>query len=215
VYSLSAMSWAQTVTKNLLPLSVADTLQGAMREWSATGDCEIREEADGTCELCEHEDIRYEFEINNDLNGNQMTAVGSTCITKFIRLYDGDQEIIGEANKGAYLAKRRQEAIDGLRKDKAWSVLLAIQQREPAFPAQNLHLSWDKGHTIKQLWWILSKGRHFGIPVDLSLFNASLRKERYREQVNDLPPWKYAKIRPAFSPAQRAKYDAPCGWKGK
>ncbi len=209
------MSWAQTVTRNLLPLSVADTFEAAMQEWAATGDCEIREEADGTCELCEHEDIRYEFEITNDLNGNRMEAVGSKCITKFIRLFDGEVEILGESNKDAYLARRARQALDAMRRDKAWGVLLAISRKNTDFPAAHLFESWEKGHTIKQLWWILSAGKHASIQVDIGLFNAAFRRERYRDQVRETPPWKYAKIRPALSSAQRAKYDPEFGWKGK
>jgi hypothetical protein len=206
------MSWAQTVAKNLLPLSVADTLEEAMREWYATGECVVRDEADGTCDLCEKEAIRYEFEINNDLNGNELTAVGSKCITKFIPLYDGEVEIFGEARKDAYLAKKAREALDAIRRNRAWVVLNAISRKNPTFPAAHLFESWDKGHTIRQLWWILSAGKHAGVPVDMSLFNAAFRRERYRDQVNETPPWKYAKIRPALSPAQRTRYDREFGW---
>ena len=77
------MSWAQRSAANLLPLSVEQRqFPVALHEWVYAGDMYDMERPAGTCELCEHPDIRYHFKIVNRHNGNEM-LVGSECINRF------------------------------------------------------------------------------------------------------------------------------------
>ena len=77
------MSWAQRAARNLLPLSREKSdLAVALREWRYEGgfyDLELPEE---TCELCDHPDIRYQFEIRNRFIDSRL-PISSECINRF------------------------------------------------------------------------------------------------------------------------------------
>jgi hypothetical protein len=75
-------SYPQRVRDNILPLSVGGTLPEAFEEWSFTERTVDHEEAIETCQLCEHEDLRYHFEVKNALTYKTLW-VGSQCIMKF------------------------------------------------------------------------------------------------------------------------------------
>ena len=61
------------------------------------------ENADFNCQLCGHKEIRYEYTIQNNINGNEMIT-GSSCINKFINnmavnkdyLYDVEGIVVTE-----------------------------------------------------------------------------------------------------------------------
>src|SRR6266511_1614525 len=75
--------WAKRAAENLLPLSEErDELAVALKEWVYSGDMDDLESERSSCGLCEHPDIRFEFEIVNRQNGNAL-LVGSECIKKF------------------------------------------------------------------------------------------------------------------------------------
>ncbi|MDA2124295.1 hypothetical protein PDM82_25705 [Bacillus cereus] len=74
--------WMKRARKNLLEMSVEKKdFQKARKEWVYIG-LEDNEDCDAKCELCNHEEIRYEYTIKNKLNNNTM-VVGSDCIGKF------------------------------------------------------------------------------------------------------------------------------------
>ena len=63
------------------------------------------ENAAAKCELCEHEDLRWQFVIYNDNNGNQM-KVGSSCIKQFnIALIEKDGRKIYGKDRNAKINK--------------------------------------------------------------------------------------------------------------
>jgi hypothetical protein len=79
--------WLEIATENILLNSVNKIdFNSAKEEWLITEkvidnyviDCNDLP----CCELCCHEKLRWQFEIQNKLNGNKL-LVGSTCITKF------------------------------------------------------------------------------------------------------------------------------------
>lgn len=92
--------WLQNAKENLLPLSDSNEFMAAKQEWIYVGLTD-NEDANFTCELCGHPEIRYEYTIKNKLNQNEM-IVGSSCILKFIdqlaetqdNLYDIHDEIV-------------------------------------------------------------------------------------------------------------------------
>lgn len=54
-------NWAERASASLLPLSRASTLGAALKEWTYTGRFFDLEAADGTCELCGQQELRYHF----------------------------------------------------------------------------------------------------------------------------------------------------------
>lgn len=74
-------NYPQRVRDNTLPLSVGATLPEAFEEWSFTERTIDHEQPIENCQLCEHEELRYHFEIKNALT-NKVLWVGSQCILK-------------------------------------------------------------------------------------------------------------------------------------
>jgi hypothetical protein len=75
-------AWTTKAARNLLPKSVADDLAEALREWAYTGRSTDYGQPEETCQLCDHEDLRYHFEIDNRLTHHRLW-VGSKCIQRF------------------------------------------------------------------------------------------------------------------------------------
>ena len=53
--------WLEKSKENLVPMSLASEFKKALTEWFFTGDVIDHNEANETCELCEHEDLRYHY----------------------------------------------------------------------------------------------------------------------------------------------------------
>ena len=75
-------SYPQRVRRNILPLSVAESLPEAFEEWTFTDEIKDHEEPIETCQLCEQEQLRYHFKIRNALT-TKVLWVGSQCILRF------------------------------------------------------------------------------------------------------------------------------------
>src|SRR6266487_2976976 len=75
-------TYPQRVRDNILPLSVAGTLPEAFEEWSFTENTIDHGEPIETCHLCNHEQLRYHFEIRNSMTDRTLW-VGSKCILQF------------------------------------------------------------------------------------------------------------------------------------
>ena len=80
-------NWSEHAAANMIKLSQGNSLREAMREWGTTGGYEDTHSVGEVCELCEHEGLRYQYEIENRLTRHALW-VGSTCITKFVPLYE-------------------------------------------------------------------------------------------------------------------------------
>ncbi|MDP2714439.1 hypothetical protein [Rheinheimera sp.] len=110
--------WMENSIKNLIPLSAANDFKEALKEWEFTGEVIDHQIADETCELCEHEELRYHFEIINYLKLNHLW-VGSSCILRF-------QEIVVYDESGMQLtdARTRKRELDRALKDKQVDIAL-------------------------------------------------------------------------------------------
>ncbi|MGG5309952.1 hypothetical protein [Enterococcus sp. DIV1304_2] len=76
-------TWLGRASKNLLSLSEEkNSFIKAKSEWVYCG-LEDTETVESTCQLCEQENLRYEYTIRNKFNFNEI-IVGSSCIEKFI-----------------------------------------------------------------------------------------------------------------------------------
>lgn len=100
--------WLENSKKNLLPLSKEKIdFQKALREWSFTGEIKYHEQATEICEVCEHENLKYHFEIMNDLQNHLW--VGSKCIEKFdIVVFDENRKEI-TTKKELYLQNQARK----------------------------------------------------------------------------------------------------------
>ncbi|PDZ39471.1 hypothetical protein CON18_14650 [Bacillus cereus] len=112
--------WIKRAKKNLLKKSVEkEDFPKARKEWQYKG-LEDNEYCEAECELCNHEEIRYEYIIKNKLNNNIM-IVGSKCIQKFTDdfktdFFDTEGNLVNEQrltkDKKAYLKEVLHKALD-------------------------------------------------------------------------------------------------------
>lgn len=75
------MSSAYELTGTLLDASLSSVWEGAVKEWHIANCCNIQSCTE-MC-LCGHEVIRYEHTIENKINGNLLSFIGSHCILEF------------------------------------------------------------------------------------------------------------------------------------
>ncbi len=111
------MSWAQPAARNLLPLSREKSdLAVALREWRYEGgfcDLELPEE---TCELCDHPDIRYQFEIRNRFIDSRL-PISSECNNRFgISATGEDGEDLDAAGTRKKVGRDRRTLVEEARK---------------------------------------------------------------------------------------------------
>ena len=95
--------WDERSMANLLPLSVSQDFNTALREWRCSG--EMKTHGEMSCELCSKKDLHYQFEIVNPELGNSLW-VGSSCIQKFDIYVEDEQGQEIKTGKAAYLNKQ-------------------------------------------------------------------------------------------------------------
>ncbi|MFD0388811.1 hypothetical protein ACFQ4K_14990 [Tistrella bauzanensis] len=112
------MSWAQRAARNLLPLSREQSdLAVALREWRYEGGFHDLEAPNEDCELCDHPDIRYQFEIRNRFTDTRL-QIGSECINRFgISATSDDGEDLDAAGTRKKVSRDRRALIEEARKN--------------------------------------------------------------------------------------------------
>ncbi|WP_318491845.1 hypothetical protein [Photobacterium leiognathi] len=98
--------WYENSKRNILATSQANDFDQALTEWFFTGKVRDYKHSRTSCEMCEHEQLRYQFIIKNKTNGNHL-HVGSSCILKFSKIAIFDAH--GKRLSGDY---SRSNALD-------------------------------------------------------------------------------------------------------
>lgn len=97
--------WIKNSMKNLLPLSQEPAdFKEALKEWFFSGEIIDHEAPIEACGLCEKDELRYHFQISNDI-GNSLW-VGSKCIEKFNITVRDENGIEVTGCKETYLLKQ-------------------------------------------------------------------------------------------------------------
>jgi len=183
------MSWASEAAASLLPLSrERRSLEKALKEWFYTDRFKDLEEAVETCQLCQHPDIRYQFEIENRHTGNRL-LVGSECITKFeIDVLDEGGKKLGKDEARSKVLSHRRQLIEVARLKRVVRILIELGRTGGYWTADKVdsfiasYKSKD-GFTPKQMlsvMWGLQKNR---IKFRQSDFKLKIKKREWRDQV--------------------------------
>lgn len=201
--------WLENSKKNILPRSVEQTdFKEALKEWSFTGNIIDHEEPIEICELCEKDDLRYEFEISNAL-GNTLW-VGSKCIDKFdITVIDefGD-EVTG--NKNTYLLKQAKKqhvknVFENLRESRPGGKLQGFNKIELDKYCIDKYFLEDKLDP-KMLNYLFIRLDEESISYDKKFFSISLRSDENKEKLLALIPTQFERIKKALTVQQRKFY---------
>ena len=177
-------AYTRRVRDNILPLSIANTLPKAFEEWRFTGKTIDHYHPTQTCKLCGKDEIRYHFEIENEFNQNCL-MVGSHCILKFnLAVFVGGNRLtLDEAKK--HLSKlteqmRLASCIKALEQ-------LATSENNDILRGALEYYRKNKKLTPKQafvVFWRLNKNQ---IDHSPSFFNVTLKKQRYRDDLQAMP----------------------------
>ena len=203
------MNWARNAANNLLPLSREQrNFALALTEWHYTGNTYDLEEPVETCELCEHPDIRYQFEIANRHTHNTL-LVGSECIHKFeIGALDETGALLDREGSRKKVEKDRRTLISDARKRRVIHALVQLASLDSEFKIETFidYFQDRQAFTPNQLamlLWRLDKHRVQYKPSDFPMI---IRRGRERDQLLDMPDWKVRNVWPCMSASQRQFY---------
>lgn len=111
--------WLENSKRNIFSRSHnTNDFTAACLEWKVT-DCVIdnyeglnidEDPPEVSCDLCEHEQIRWQFEIINENNNNTM-MVGSSCIERFNIRYIKNGRLLSSEERKSTLARQIQDII--------------------------------------------------------------------------------------------------------
>jgi hypothetical protein len=193
-------TYPQRVAGNILPLSQAGTLPEAFKEWFFTENIEDHEVAEEDCELCDQEQLRYHFEIKNRYTNHQLW-VGSSCILKFqVQVFDNGTLL---DQKGA--TKKLENLKKKMRLDsciKALKKLAASENNGILSNALDFYLK-NKYLTPKFAFVVFWRLNSNNIDHSPSFFNVSLKKDKYKTDLAQMPLDRVHMIWSALSSSQR------------
>ncbi|PNH97883.1 hypothetical protein [Vibrio diazotrophicus] len=193
-------SYPQRVAENVLPLSVSGELSEALKEWYFTERTEDHEVATESCELCDQEQLRYHFEIENK-NTRKRLWVGSSCILRFnVAVYENGLVLdkkSAERKLNKHIAKMRLDAcINSLN-------ALAKKEQNPILDSALSYYQKNKCLTPKfafVVFWRLDSQKFDYHP---SFFKISLKRDSHKRDLANMPTDRVHLIWKALSPNQR------------
>ena len=208
--------WIEIANLNLIANSVCKSdFEEAINEWYISEkiiDNYLRYTSNSilpSCELCEHEKLRWQFEIKNKNNGTKL-LVGSTCITKFdiplgfdkINFFHGDirdKLLIKKINtiKNKYI----QDHLNQLLHEIASS---SIEDKEEII---EIYQYWEKSgsFTPKMAYVFVSKCLLNKININEINLSITLRKIDDRIEILHLSEDEYNLIYPYLEKTQMSK----------
>lgn len=197
---MATRSYPQRVRDNILPLSVASTLPEAFEEWSFTENTVDHEEPTETCHLCDHEELRYHFQIRNALTDHSLW-VGSSCILKFgLSVFEGGQRLSAKDAK-----KKLDRITQQMRLEACIKALRKLCEKEGGDILASALSYYEKNKflTPKHAFVVLWRLRSNRIDHSPSFFKVTLKKDRYKNDLRQMPTDRVHLIWPALSTSQR------------
>ena len=193
-------TYTQRVADNILPLSVAGTLPEAFQEWCFTDSVEDHESAVEDCELCGQEQLRYHFEIENESTKHRLW-VGSSCILKFqVKVFENGSLLDAKGSKKKLDALAKKMRLDSC--INALKRLAKSESNEILSNALDFYLK-NKYLTPKYAFVVLWRLSHHKIDHHSSFFKVSLKRDKYKQDLSEMPKDRVHLIWTALSSSQR------------
>ena len=193
-------TYTQRVRESILPLSVGDTLPKAFEEWQFAGTTKDHEEPCETCELCGHEGLRYHFEIWNRYTGHVL-QVGSHCILQFdLAVFENGRRLSPTEAK-----KKLNKLTEQMRLNSCIRALERLSRAERSDILANALAYYRKNKklTPKQAFVVFWRMRQNRIDHSPSFFNVSLKRKKYRMDLEEMETSKVHFFWRALTPSQR------------
>lgn len=128
------MNWASRSADNILPVSrEQQNLSLALKEWVYTGEMYDLEAPNEDCQLCDHPNIRYQFNIRNAHNHNEL-LVGSECINKFeIRAVDESGTLLDVIESRRKVNRDKRHLVSEASKKRLINALVKLLKKDEEF----------------------------------------------------------------------------------
>ncbi len=202
------MSWLDSSRENLFRSSLEkrDFLK-AMKEWDYSGNVHDSESNLQICELCEHPELRYQFEIVNRNNENSLW-VGSECIKKFsgVSVLDEDGRVLSTKERATKLNSDKRKLIESAQIKSVLNSLISLSWVDKEFEIESFVKCFEEKNafTPKQLNLVIWRLEHNKIPFVKKHLKISLKKGKDKEQLLAMEGWKLKKIWDCLSAAQKS-----------
>lgn len=193
-------TYPQRIRESILPLSVASTLPEAFREWAFTGHAEDHETATKTCQLCQQEALRYQFEIHNRFT-NATLMVGSQCILRFgVSVFEDGRLLSREDAQ-----KKLNRAMQQMKGESCVRALEAIANEEDHQILVNALIYYRKNGYLspKFAFVVLWRLGRTAIDYNPSFFKIALKKKQHQDDLRDMDPSRVRVLWPALTATQR------------
>ncbi len=201
--------WRDTSIRNLLEHSTEKTDHTiAAKEWEFTGKVIDHYVSDKICQLCEGENLRYHFEITNNICNNRSLLVGSSCIQKFnIAVFDeSGVEIFGN-QKSSFLRKKIEEKKQELMLEQIRTLWKKSTPEEKDLLEYYVNSFKRKnGFRPDDLRDLLSLMEKHGIEYTPVLFKVALRSQFELSSLVNMSDQGRKSIFPCLSVAQKKRF---------
>ena len=199
--------WKNKSIENLLQFSIEKKDHAvAAKEWRFSGNVIDHCIANQICQLCEGENLRYHFEINNK-SKEMSLLVGSSCIKKFdISVFDNDGIELFGVQKDSFLKKKIQEKKNELLLEQLrslWSKLPTGKKEEIAFYVSNYKRK--KGFSPEEIIFIFAQMNKHHIEYTDVLYKVSLRSQFELLSLANMSETDQEKILPCLSVPQKKR----------
>ncbi len=206
-------AYLRRVAANLFPVSVERRdLKRALAEWEYHGNTYDLEAPDETCQLCDHPDIRFQFEIVNRHNSNPL-LIGSECIKRFEIGVIEEGQRLGKEAAARRVDADRSRLITEAKTRRVITALVALSSKDEDFEIVSF-IEYYRAHgafTPNQLSTLLWRlGRH-QVAYRRTDFKMKIRRGREQSQLLEMPEWKVRQIWPCMCASQKKWYLAHCG----
>lgn len=201
------MKWLGRAKANLLPLSTdKNDIRSAFGEWEYHGEMNDAGEAVEVCRLCDHPNIRFQFEILNKNNQNTL-PIGSECITKFgVQVFDENGNVLEGVHARKKVVKdRRRLIIDAKVKRMINSILNLCKIPGEKLNFENFITDYQKrgAFTPKQLDTLLWRMDVNKVGHTTSDFKVYIKKTEHKTQLMNMKDWQLKRLWPALSATQK------------
>lgn len=193
-------TYPQRVAENILPLSVASSLPEAFKEWYFTENTIDHGMAEEICGLCDKEELRYHFEIENEYTKNCL-MVGSSCILKFnVSVYE-DGELLDKTKARKKLAK----LVEKMHQEACFKALEGVVEKENNDILKSAldYYRKNKYFTPKFAVVVLWRLTENQIDHNPSYFKVRMNRARWKNDIRDMTPLKIQTLWRALTSAQK------------
>lgn len=193
-------AFSARVAANVLPCSHSQSLPDALKEWSVTDAMIDHEHATETCELCDQEALRYQYEIAN-ASTRRTLWVGSSCILKFGVSVRENGVVLSRKNAERKLERllqntRHATCVRSLEK-------LAQSDNDQRLVGALAYYRKNKYLSPKYAFMVLWRLQVEKIDHSPSFFKISLRRSQHKDDLRAMQLSKVQLIWPALTSSQR------------